>query len=78
MKPTLFLAVLMVAAPASAAPELFGGLTPGPHHVGFRQIERLDHSRLYYTPRTLDGQPRDREHARPIRISGRPCATRTG
>jgi dienelactone hydrolase len=71
MKATIFLAILTVAAPASAeaAPELFGGLTPGPHAVGFRQIERLDHSRLYYTPRTLDGQLRDREHSRPIRIS---------
>jgi dienelactone hydrolase len=74
MKATTLFAPLLIAtsalvAPAAAAPELFGGLAPGPHAVGFRQIERLDHSRLYYTPRTLDGQPRDREHARPIRIS---------
>src|SRR5262245_49144651 len=65
------LSVLFLAAPALAAPapEAFGGLVPGPHPVGFRQIERLDHSRLYYSPRTIDGKPREGEHARPIRIS---------
>ncbi|HKA88319.1 MAG TPA: hypothetical protein VKE22_11680 [Haliangiales bacterium] len=69
MKATILLALVTSAAPVVAAPELFGGLAPGPHAVGFRQIERLDHARPYYTPRKLDGRPREGEHARPIRIS---------
>jgi hypothetical protein len=65
----LALLSLFLAAPVAAAPALWGGLEPGPHAVGFRQIERLDPARPFWTPRTLDGRPRERERARPVRIS---------
>lgn len=44
-----------------AAPALWGGLEPGPHGVGFEQVESFDHSR----PFRSDGEIR----ARPITIS---------
>src|SRR5688572_22257719 len=70
---------LLLAAPAAAAPTIWGGLEPGPHAVGFRQLERLDPARPFWMPRTLDGKPRDRERARPIRISvWYPAAAATG
>jgi len=51
------------------AASLWGNLEPGPHAVGFTQLERYDASRPYRTARTLDGVPRAGERGRPIRVS---------
>ena len=51
------------------AASLWGNLEPGPHAVGFTQLERYDASRPFRTARTLDGAPRSGERARPIRVS---------
>ena len=51
------------------AASLSGNLEPGPHGVGFTQLERYDASRPYRTARTLDGVPRMGERARPVRVS---------
>src|SRR5216110_3245617 len=63
------LAAILLALPASAAPPsspLWGNLTPGPHAVGFRLLERYDASRVYRALRDLDGRPRSGERGRPI------------
>jgi dienelactone hydrolase len=57
------------ASPDAASAPLWGPLAPGPHAVGFRQLERYDHSRPYRPARGLDGKPRTGERARPMRIS---------
>jgi hypothetical protein len=48
---------------------LWGDLQPGPHAVGVRQTDHYDQSRPFRTARTLDGQPRTGERARPIRVT---------
>lgn len=64
------LAALVLAAPAMAAGSpLWGQLEPGPYAVGFRQIERYDHSRLFRLPVDMTGAPVEGERSRPIRIS---------
>jgi dienelactone hydrolase len=49
-------------------PALLGNLELGPHAVGFRVIDRVDHSRPYRMPRRLDGSARP-DHGRPMHIS---------
>lgn len=67
---TLLLALRQSAPPAAASSSpLWGSLEPGPHAVGFRQLERYDYSRSYRPARALDGKPRAGERARPMRIS---------
>jgi dienelactone hydrolase len=70
------LAVLSVAriatvhAADAARPQspLLGNLELGPHAVGFRIIDRIDHSRPYRMPRRPDGSARA-DHGRPMHIS---------
>jgi hypothetical protein len=73
------LVLVALAGPALANP-LLAGVEPGPHAVGFREIERQDHARPYWPPFDLDGKPRAGNHARPMRISiwypARPSKTR--
>ena len=57
----------MIAAIVLAA-TLWGNLEPGPHAVGFKQLERSDASRPYRAAKSLDGTPRSGERARPIHI----------
>lgn len=61
----------LAAAPAMAGTgsPLWGQLEPGPYAVGFRQIERYDHSRLHHLPVDMTGAPVEGERSRPIRIS---------
>lgn len=67
----LNLALTFATAPAMAATgtPLWGQLEPGPYAVGFRQIERYDHSRLHRLPVDMLGTPVEGERARPVRIS---------
>jgi dienelactone hydrolase len=71
----LFLSVLASLLGAAAAPAagagspLWGQLVPGPYAVGFRQIERYDHSRAFRPPVDLTGEPVAGERSRPLRIS---------
>jgi hypothetical protein len=56
---------LAASAPASAAGSpLWGQLEPGPYAVGFRQIERSDHSRLHRLPIDMTGAPVKGERSR--------------
>lgn len=59
------------ATPATAGngSPLWGQLEPGPYAVGFRQIERYDHSRLHRLPIDMTGTPVEGERSRPMRIS---------
>ncbi|MEO8191693.1 MAG: hypothetical protein ABI682_15275 [Acidobacteriota bacterium] len=72
---TVAAAVFLLAGPSSnavasqARSPLWGDLEPGPHAVGFRQLERYDYSRVHRLARDLDGRPRAGERARPIRVS---------
>lgn len=68
----LIVAVLAFgAAPATAGDgsPLWGQLEPGPYAVGFRQIERSDHSRLHRLPVDMTGTAVAGERSRPLRIS---------
>jgi dienelactone hydrolase len=58
-------------APDAARPQsrLLGDLELGPHAVGFRLLDRIDHSRPYRMPRRPDGSARAGEHGRPMNIS---------
>src|SRR5687767_12365491 len=47
---------------------LLGNLELGPHAVGFRVVDRIDHSRPYRMPRRPDGSARA-DHGRPMHIS---------
>ena len=64
----LFALALATAARAAGSP-LWGQLDPGPFAVGFRQIERYDHSRLHRLPVDMTGAAVEGERSRPIRIS---------
>jgi dienelactone hydrolase len=59
------------AAPPTAGDgsTLWGQLEPGPYAVGFRQIERSDHARLYRLPVDITGAPVPGKRSRPLRIS---------
>jgi tetratricopeptide (TPR) repeat protein len=61
--------LLFAGAPQPSPSPLWGDLAPGPHAVGFRQLERYDASRVHRMARDLDGRPRAGERARPIRVS---------
>jgi len=62
--------VFAAAAPAAGAGSpLWGQLAPGPYAVGFRQIERYDHSRVFRPPVDLAGKAVTGERSRPLRIS---------
>ena len=65
----LALTTLNACPAAGAGSPLWGRLEPGPYAVGFRQIERFDHSRLYRLPVDLTGQAVEGERSRPLRIS---------
>lgn len=68
---SLAAALALAAAPAMAdtGTPLWGQLEPGPFAVGFRQIERYDHSRVFRLPVDMTGAPVEGERSRPIRIS---------
>src|SRR5437762_4306294 len=65
----LFSLLILASATTLSAQTLHGNLTPGPHAVGFRVIERYDYSRPYRFARALTGKPRSGERARPMQIS---------
>src|SRR5437762_2952732 len=65
----LFSLLILASATTLSAQTLHGNLTPGPHAVGFRVIERYDYSRPYRFARDLTGKPRGGERARPMQIS---------
>ncbi|UCD63098.1 MAG: hypothetical protein JSW34_10110 [Candidatus Zixiibacteriota bacterium] len=46
----------------------WGGLSPGPHLVGFEAVEKYDYSRTFREKYYYDGVPYDGERARPIQI----------
>src|SRR6266566_897370 len=69
MRKLVFVAVFYAAAATAATSPLWGPLRPGPYAVGFQQWDRYDYTRPFWTARDLDGKPRTRERARPMRIS---------
>lgn len=67
------LLLLLVAVASSQAspqtPALWGDLTSGPYHVGFRFIYRYDYSRGWKATEDANGYPQAEGRGRPIRIS---------
>lgn len=49
-------------------PAIWGDLEPGPYAVGFRAVERYDHSRVFRPKQDYFGRPLDGERSRPIQI----------
>lgn len=49
-------------------PAIWGDLEPGPYAVGFKTIEKYDHSRVSRPEHDYFGRPLDGERARPIQI----------
>jgi dienelactone hydrolase len=66
---TLFALALLAPLAFAATPASWGPLQPGPYAVGYRLLDRYDYTRPFWAARTLDGQPRKAERARPMRIS---------
>jgi hypothetical protein len=70
--PTWFASLaLLVASPPSPqdeAPQLWAGLTPGSHDVGFRVLEERDHARAFGSFDRATGATAEVEH-RPVQIS---------
>lgn len=49
-------------------PPLWGNLTPGPHAVGFKTIEKYDYSRTFQPKYDYFGNPLQNEIARPVQV----------